>query len=250
VLLQNVICPDSKSECPDGQTCCVSQSSTYACCNAPLAVCCEDKVHCCPNGFRCAMNDKCEKGDHAQQHPLLELDPPPPVKSVENNVCPDKKNYCSSTETCCRAPKEEFGCCTQIRGVCCSDLEHCCPEGMKCDVPKQGCIPGTASVVKGRQIEDPVAASAAAVEEVGRSMSGSMVCPDGTMCADGCTCCKRGDTYGCCPLFSAVCCSDEVHCCPSGFTCNGEYCESQLHPLLSLLAAPTIRMEGSPKDAL
>ena len=26
--------------------------------------------------------------------------------------------------------------------------------------------------------------------------------------------------YGCCNLTDAICCADEVHCCPSGYTCS------------------------------
>ena len=242
-----MICPDSKSECPDGQTCCVSQSGSYACCNAPMAVCCDDKIHCCPHEFKCAPNTStCEKDDdHTQQHPLLELGSPPPVKNVQIHICPDSKHYCSTEQTCCRNSATEFGCCDYPNADCCQDNQHCCPSNMKCDVSKGGCVPPTKFSVKSRHIENPVAAVEA------RDRSGSMVCPDGTsVCNDGYTCCKRGDNYSCCPIFNAVCCSDEVHCCPSGFQCDGEYCVSQLHPLLSLIAAPTIRMEGSPKDVL
>ncbi|XP_077359452.1 granulin b isoform X2 [Festucalex cinctus] len=49
----------------------------------------------------------------------------------------------------------------------------------------------------------------------------SLVCPDGGACPDGSTCCK--DTLGqfeCCPLPKAVCCSDGLHCCPEGSTCD------------------------------
>ena len=48
-----------------------------------------------------------------------------------------------------------------------------------------------------------------------------MICPDGVSeCASGNTCCKLSSgAYGCCPLPNAVCCSDHIHCCPSGYTC-------------------------------
>eukprot|EP01136_Pigoraptor_vietnamica_P008797 Opistho-1_new@44609 len=49
-----------------------------------------------------------------------------------------------------------------------------------------------------------------------------IVCPDDeSSCPDGSTCCQLADgSYGCCPLPSATCCSDHIHCCPSGTTCD------------------------------
>ena len=44
---------------------------------------------------------------------------------------------------------------------------------------------------------------------------GSSFCPKDT------TCCKMFDgSYGCCPLPNAVCCEDQIHCCPEGSKCN------------------------------
>ena len=53
----------------------------------------------------------------------------------------------------------------------------------------------------------------------------SIVCPNGSdECADGTTCCKLhsavGSGFGCCPVLNAVCCSDGIHCCPSGYVCD------------------------------
>ncbi|KAK1172894.1 progranulin-like [Acipenser oxyrinchus oxyrinchus] len=51
-------------------------------------------------------------------------------------------------------------------------------------------------------------------------VSGSITCPDGTMCSDHSTCCKTLNGYECCPVPEAVCCSDQYHCCPKSYTCN------------------------------
>ena len=50
----------------------------------------------------------------------------------------------------------------------------------------------------------------------------SVMCPDGkSMCPSGNTCCKLASGgFGCCPLPNAVCCSDQVHCCPNGYKCG------------------------------
>lgn len=50
-------------------------------------------------------------------------------------------------------------------------------------------------------------------------------CPDGEDCNDYQTCCSMGSgSYGCCPMPNAVCCSDMVHCCPQGYSCQDNYC--------------------------
>ncbi|XP_076005907.1 progranulin-like [Genypterus blacodes] len=48
----------------------------------------------------------------------------------------------------------------------------------------------------------------------------SITCPDGHVCSDANTCCLTASGYACCGYPKAVCCSDMVHCCPSGFRCN------------------------------
>uniref|UniRef100_A0A0K0G0N9 Granulins (inferred by orthology to a human protein) n=1 Tax=Strongyloides venezuelensis TaxID=75913 RepID=A0A0K0G0N9_STRVS len=48
------------------------------------------------------------------------------------------------------------------------------------------------------------------------------------VCPTGDTCCKLGNsTYGCCPMPSAVCCSDHEHCCPHNTVCKEGRCYSE-----------------------
>ena len=65
------------------------------------------------------------------------------------------------------------------------------------------------------------------------------VCFDGGVCSDEETCCfSATGKYACCPLKNAVCCNDNIHCCPSGYSCNtgqGTCIKSGSHPMLSLL---------------
>lgn len=52
----------------------------------------------------------------------------------------------------------------------------------------------------------------------------NVVCPGGQyQCPDQTTCCSMGSgKYGCCPYENGVCCSDLLHCCPSGTVCTSQ----------------------------
>uniref|UniRef100_A0A8B9TB20 Granulin precursor n=1 Tax=Anas platyrhynchos TaxID=8839 RepID=A0A8B9TB20_ANAPL len=205
------------------------------------------------------------------------------VAAVSALRCPDGTSECPSNATCCVTPDGSWGCCpirchllpaalgavrllspaerecvpmsphstpgwwrAVTRGaVCCSDGQHCCPQGTTCDLE--------------------------------RSMFGDVKCDDQMSCPDGNTCCRLSSgAWGCCPLEEvggtggtrtgpqgrdgqdasprdvprepcplpgvphapgglgavspvphlppmspqAVCCPDHVHCCPQGYTCD------------------------------
>ena len=49
----------------------------------------------------------------------------------------------------------------------------------------------------------------------------STQCKDGSSCPGNTTCCMSPQgTVGCCPYENASCCSDGLHCCPNGYTCD------------------------------
>lgn len=49
----------------------------------------------------------------------------------------------------------------------------------------------------------------------------STTCQDGSTCPGTTTCCLSPQgSVGCCPYEKATCCSDGLHCCPNGFTCD------------------------------
>ncbi len=65
-------------------------------------------------------------------------------------------------------------------------------------------------------------------------------CPDDkSLCPDEHTCCRLKDHegYGCCAGLNAVCCADQLHCCPENTVCNetAENCTKIIHtlPILS-----------------
>ncbi|RWS21586.1 hypothetical protein B4U80_08821 [Leptotrombidium deliense] len=201
-------CPDSSQCVDDDSTCCKLRSGHYGCCPLPNAVCCTDGFHCCPEGTKCdEKNGTCV---HEMQQIRRSLSKSISLNTVENIICPDGKEQCLDSQTCCELQSGQYGCCPYEKGVCCSDEEHCCPNGFACDVRHSRCIHqefNTAIVPK-------------MLARFNSTIS-SVICPDKTsQCPDGNTCCQmEGGEWGCCPLESAVCCEDKVHCCPHGTKC-------------------------------
>ena len=200
--VRNVICPDGQSECPDGNTCCKLASGQWGCCPLPQAVCCSDHTHCCPNGYTCDVSaGTCTKQD--QTIPFFAK----VAANVKNVICPDGQSECPDGNTCCKLASGQWGCCPLPQAVCCSDHTHCCPNGYTCDVSAGTCTKQDQTIPFFTKVESKVR---------------NVICPDGSSeCPDGNTCCKLASgEYGCCPLPKAVCCSDHVHCCPNGYTCD------------------------------
>ncbi|XP_030003814.1 progranulin-like [Sphaeramia orbicularis] len=71
-----------------------------------------------------------------------------------------------------------------------------------------------------------------------------ITCPDGRECPNHSTCCVGEEGYSCCFYPQAVCCSDKVHCCPSGFRCNmtAGFCERENKPWMSM---PMVKKEAA-----
>ena len=227
-LEPHVTCPDQHSECPTGDTCCPVGDSKYGCCPKANAVCCSDQKHCCPEGYSC-KSGKCEReGSH---HPLVEL----AMRNqgvgqlVENIICPDQKHECPSGDTCCPVDSG-FACCPMVDAVCCTNGTFCCPKGYTCDPSTNKCH-GESS----RRSTVKLLASKLKTQQPNAQ---AVNCTDGSMCPTGDTCCPVGSNkYGCCPKANAVCCADQKHCCPEGYSCvSTGKCEREgsHHPLVEL----------------
>ncbi|CAF1420698.1 unnamed protein product [Adineta ricciae] len=129
-------------------------------------------------------------------------------RAANNSVpCPGGSS-CPDGNTCCQLSSGQYGCCPLADAVCCSDHLHCCPNGYTCDTEHSRCK---------KKFDRPV---------------NDVPCPGGSSsCPDGSTCCQlQSGDYGCCPLEDAVCCSDHLHCCPHGYTCDVEHsrCKQQI----------------------
>uniref|UniRef100_A0A8B9E7K6 Granulins domain-containing protein n=1 Tax=Anser cygnoides TaxID=8845 RepID=A0A8B9E7K6_ANSCY len=125
-------CPDGTSECPRNATCCVTPGGAWGCCPMP-------QVRARPRG----------RG-HRPCVPASPRSTPGWRQAVTCGVV-------------------TRGCPPPAQAVCCSDGQHCCPQGTTCDLE--------------------------------RSMFGDVKCDDEMSCPDGNTCCRLSSgAWGCCPL--------------------------------------------------
>ncbi|GFR93817.1 granulin-like protein, partial [Elysia marginata] len=172
------------------------------------AVCCSDKLHCCPEGYTCDVSQgTCNKGKDTLA--FFKKQPATPAPAVSDVTCPDQ-SVCPSGSTCCLNQQGGYGCCPVPHAVCCSDKLHCCPESYTCDVSQGTCNKGKDTLAF---FKKQPATPAPAVSDV--------TCPDQSVCPSASTCClNQQGGYGCCPVPHAVCCSDKLHCCPAGYTCD------------------------------
>ncbi|XP_072926768.1 granulin b isoform X2 [Hemitrygon akajei] len=213
-----IICPDGESECPYGSTCCLLANEQWGCCPLEKAVCCDDRKHCCPADTRCDLkHSKClsEYGmmEMWKKFPALRRfamknTEVHPVRCNETVTCPENN-------TCCVLATGDYGCCPLPNAVCCDDHEHCCPHGWNCTPDTGRCYQKDISIPW-------MTKSPALVKEIAADVKCS--------CQSDQTCCKNPlGEWGCCPLPVAVCCEDQKHCCPNGYTCNltAKTCEKQ-----------------------
>ncbi|XP_023204348.1 granulins-like [Xiphophorus maculatus] len=213
---------DEHTSCPRDTTCCFMQScKKWGCCPLPKAVCCADGNHCCPENYKC-NEDKttCVRGEvEIPWYTKL-----PAITSVQvdpNNVQCGDDHQCPERTSCCKLFTGEWGCCPLQNAVCCSDKEHCCPQGYTCDVLSNSC-----QKLILLQLETLPLIPVFLPEhrlQFAPLKHRDVQCDAQKSCPDNNTCCRTSaTTWGCCPAPHAVCCSDMKHCCPSGFTCTEE----------------------------
>jgi len=141
VVVQDVTCSDDYS-CPEGTTCCKLADGTFGCCPYVEAACCTDGEHCCPNGYTCDLAaGTCNIGSGASLKSMLISKKFKAVKRVKDVQC-DADNSCPDGTTCCADSAGRFGCCPYVEAACCTDGEHCCPNGYTCDLAAGTCNAG------------------------------------------------------------------------------------------------------------
>ncbi|XP_040845172.1 progranulin [Ochotona curzoniae] len=219
-LPTSVTCPDGHSLCPDNSTCCELPSGKYGCCPMPNAICCSDHQHCCPQDTTCDLiRSKCISKENTTDL-LTKL----PAHTVQDVKC-DMEVSCPDGYTCCRLASGAWGCCPFSQAVCCEDHIHCCPEGFKCHTEKGTCELGLQQVPWMEKV--PASLSLPAPRALSSEVK--VTCDPLTSCPTSSTCCPRASgQWGCCPVPEAVCCQDQQHCCPRGYTCTADgHCQWQ-----------------------
>ncbi|XP_064843790.1 progranulin-like isoform X2 [Oncorhynchus masou masou] len=236
---------DPTHVCPDNTTCCKTASGGWACCPLPEAVCCEDHEHCCPHGSTCdpatltcdgpsgpepmvvkvpALTTQAPDHEEAPaDHQGVQMDdmelPTEDDDSEEDDElhrtqC-DAHTSCPKDTTCCfMKSTQKWGCCPLPQAVCCADGEHCCPKDYICDMSKTSCSKGGVVIPWYNKL-------AAEPDDSALTAPLSVKCDTQNRCPEGSSCCQLSTgQWGCCPLRKAVCCADEEHCCPQGYSCN------------------------------
>ncbi|KAJ7989490.1 hypothetical protein DPEC_G00305090 [Dallia pectoralis] len=252
--LTNVPC-DSIHSCPDSTTCCKTDTGDWACCLYPKAVCCADHVHCCPKGSTCdlvgltcnspsgpmpmlgkvpAFTTK-DQGD-------LSKDIEVPEEDEDDDEVPkiqcDSHSTCPKGTTCCFMKTQKWGCCPLPQAVCCADGEHCCPKDYKCDVSMTSCTKG--------EVVIPWYNKLPAKSEDASLAFPTVMCDAQNRCPKDSSCCMLSTgLWGCCPLQQAVCCGDEEHCCPHGYSCNLGTGSCQKRMLFHFPTVPLTRVSAS-----
>ena len=86
--------------------------------------------------------------------------------------------------------------------MCCSDGQHCCPHGTKCDVKAGRCLSTDGNAVTiPWSTKTPASTASNLVQQLNTDSVGRKRCNESSVtCPNPDTCCKSGETYGCCPL--------------------------------------------------
>uniref|UniRef100_A0A672YVM1 Granulin a n=1 Tax=Sphaeramia orbicularis TaxID=375764 RepID=A0A672YVM1_9TELE len=264
---RNVTC-DSTASCPDGSTCCKTTEGTWACCPLPEAVCCEDHEHCCPKDTTCDLaNNTCDSASGPtpmkQKMPAFVTTAPTAVavttaglettaeprredrmeatereeQDEKDRIHCDHRTSCPPSSTCCfMSASHQWGCCPLPHAVCCSDGSHCCPPSYKCNEDRTSCIKA--------DVEIPWYTKLPATTGSDEAEPSATQCDGNTRCPEHTTCCRLPTgKWGCCPLKNAVCCPDQEHCCPQGYSCHMASQSCQKLVMLQLETVPLTKVD-------
>ncbi|XP_045615308.1 progranulin [Procambarus clarkii] len=243
------LCPGGLVKCPEYMTCCQLANKEYGCCPFSQAVCCPDHVHCCPQNMQCDVaHQTCVKDGFpfkffwqvpVQPELLEEVNTPSNTlghqteisepeqleETLKETKCPDEHN-CPGDFTCCKMYNGKYGCCPFDGATCCPDTFHCCPKNFNCNPKTGGCYNKVMNFSMNAYRLKPKSSKMTSRKVKTNQVQNDLTvpggkCPDGHPCPSIMSCCKMlGKSFGCCPYADAVCCTDLMHCCPHGTTCN------------------------------
>ncbi|MEQ2162654.1 hypothetical protein GOODEAATRI_022090 [Goodea atripinnis] len=212
LLAENSKCDESTS-CPGEATCCKTASGEWACCPLLEAVCCDDHIHCCPHGMVCNLEaETCDDSSGVLLPlPLLTKVPALTSRARHEKVMCDTQTSCPKDTTCCFMERtHKWGCCPLPEAVCCTDHEHCCPQGYTCNMQTATCEK------KGYDLQLAVPLLSKVEQSELREAEDTNVPCDST----GLFHCPK--TFTCCKISAT-----EWSCCPSAMVCS--LCLSVLH---------------------
>ncbi|KAI3389491.1 hypothetical protein SNEBB_004228 [Seison nebaliae] len=218
--VRNDICSDKK-ECTSQETCCQLSDSSYACCPYQDATCCADKEHCCPNGYDCDVKyGFCRRNEFIIRFYSFKTN----EKNEKNDIKCKDGSECPDGATCCQLASGEYGCCPLPSATCCSDHEHCCPNGYKCDVRHNTCNKGFVSIPWYKKHSSTPTSSKKYAKKVFDNLmrTSSVLCEDGiSFCSVNEKCCKSDDSnhWMCCSKEYLEKNNDTV--CPDKSRCPG-----------------------------
>ncbi|XP_042187867.1 progranulin-like [Callorhinchus milii] len=212
---------DSVYSCPDGNTCCRQNTGHWSCCPHPQTVCCFAGTRCCPKDYTSGVSTS-SRAMNGLSIPLVSM-----ISAVESALSTsvssdssavkcDSVYSCPDGNTCCRQNTGHWSCCPHPQTVCCFGGTRCCPKDFSTLFKTSSSLS-----VPVNRMKPVMEINALSIQfNSGRSVT---YCDNLHYCSAENTCCRLpSGSWGCCPIPSATCCNDGVHCCPHGMNCDAE----------------------------
>lgn len=197
-----ILCEDNVTTCDPLKTCCKMSDGSYGCCPYADGVCCTELSFCCPSNTVCGkMVGECLPKNQME---MIEMR----ANKKQENKC---TNGCEGT--CCDRPDGDSVCCPYSNGTCCGTHGFCCPPKYTCNPKDESCTYQDPDAVEATRIFLNKIVSKRSANTYPGQLEDSMVeCKDAVhYCPDSSTCCKSGDSFGCCSIKNAVCCDDGIN---------------------------------------
>lgn len=177
---------DEQRSCPEGSTCCKKASGQWACCPLPQV----------SAGGASARRDSPDSPPFRMISVLPQL-----TLKLEFQLQPAGWGGDGTPVSSCCTNSPEVPSLLLSQAVCCSDGEHCCPKGYRCNMAVQTCEKASGGSLPWLQ------KLPALQEEPSQAVSGpaqpaEVVCDKQTSCPRDTSCCfmQKTQKWGCCPV--------------------------------------------------